>query len=239
MTTTTGVPHTPKQPVPDRSAITGAHDGMLFGAAAGIFFVVISIVANFLPGSPPASDASAAQIASYFRDHAGAIKAQNLLAAAGILGLLWWFGALWRLLSDAEDGRPRLATVAAVALSIGIALALLDAVAVLTATLRFGTADATTGTLWTLSYVSIAGAGIGIGTSLLATSVLTARAHIGPRWVTVLGALAAVLFLIASTAIASTNRRLNEVNLLAFLTWCIWIVAISVVMARPSARSAR
>ena len=83
-------------------------------AIAGVAFVVLDVAGAFLPGAPPASDASAAKIAAYFHDHSGAIKAQLLLGGLGIAALMWWFGALWRMLSRAEGERPRLAIVAAV-----------------------------------------------------------------------------------------------------------------------------
>ena len=59
------------------------------------------------PGAPPASDASTAKISTYFHDHASGIKAQLFVGTLGIIALLWWFGALWRMLSRIEDERPQ------------------------------------------------------------------------------------------------------------------------------------
>src|SRR6478672_6749597 len=95
-----------------------------YAALGGIWFVVLSVISAFLPGAPPSTDDSAEKIAKYFSDHAGAIQAAQLLAGLGIIGLLWWFGSLWRLMVTAEDGRPRMAVVALGGLAMGAALAL-------------------------------------------------------------------------------------------------------------------
>src|SRR5262245_6181304 len=90
----------------------------------GFTFVVVGVVTTFLPGAPPASDAPAAKVASYFRDHAGAIEAQQVLGILGTVTVFWWFGALWRAMTRADDGRtPLLAVTAAVSLAVGVALA--------------------------------------------------------------------------------------------------------------------
>ena len=133
---------------------------------------MLNVVGTFAPGSPPASDASAAKVAAYFADHSGAIKAQLLLGGLGIAALLWWFGALWRMMSRAEGERPRLAIVAAVALASGLTLALVSGIATSTAAIRAESLD-TTRLLYTMSLVAVSAAGFGIGLSILATCVLT------------------------------------------------------------------
>ena len=124
--------------------------------------------------------------------------------------------------------------VATVSFGAGLTLALVNGVLVNTAALRINGADASTSLLWALSLVAIAVASIGLGTFLAATSVLTARAHIGPRWISYLGGLAAITFFVGSSAMASDGKVVNTVNVFAFLIWCVWIVAISVVLWRLS-----
>ncbi len=234
MTTTTA--HETVQPVPPAQPVElEASRGTRLAAAAGMAFVVCNVVAAFLPGTPPASDASAAKIATYFTDHDGAIKAQLLLAGLGIAALLWWFGALWRVLSDAEGARPRLATAAAVSLATGLTLGLVSGT--ITSTAAFRVDDVrTTHMLYTFSFVVISAAGFGVGVFLLATSAVTYRAGIGPRWISYLGWLAAAAFLAGVAATVTDAGAVTALGLIAFLVWCAWIVAISAVMWRSATR---
>jgi hypothetical protein len=207
--------------------------GTRLAAAAGVAFVVLTVASTFAAGSPPASDASAAKIATYFHDHSGGIKAQLLLGGLGIAALVWWFGALWRLLSRAEDERPRLAMVAAVALAVGLSLAMLNGVVVATAALRAGD-RATTHLLYTFSVVAISAAGFGIGTFLLATNVLTLRHRITPPWVSCVGVGAALAFLASTIGSVTDAPAYLVIGLVAFLTWCVWILAVSATMWRST-----
>jgi hypothetical protein len=200
-------------------------------AAAGFAFVVLNVTGTFLPGAPPASDASAAKVAAYFRDHSGAIKAQQLLGGLGIVALMWWFGALWRVLSRAEGERPRLAIVAAIALASGVAIALFSGAITATAAIRVDDVD-TTHLLWSLSLVGFATAAFSIATFLVAACVVTYRANIAPRWTGYLGGLAAVAFLVGSLGTVSDSNAINSAGLVAFLAWCVWTLAMSVVLWR-------
>jgi hypothetical protein len=200
-------------------------------AIAGVAFVVLNVAATFAPGTPPASDASAGEVASYFRDHSGAIKAQLLLGGLGIAALMWWFGALWRVLSRAEGERPQLAIVAAIALASGLTLALISGAMTATAAIRVDDVE-TTHLLWSLSLVGFATAGFGIGTFLVTTCLLAYRADIAPRWTSYLGWAAGLAFLVGTLGTVSDSNVINSIGLVAFLAWCAWILSVSVGLWR-------
>jgi hypothetical protein len=200
-------------------------------AAAGVVFVVLDVAATFLPGAPPASDASAARIAQYFTDHSGAIKAQLLIGGLGVAALVWWFGTLWRMMSRAEDERPRLAMVAAVGLTAGLVLAIISTVITTTAAMRVDNIE-TTHLLYRLSLVTISAAGFGVGTSLLAAGIVIYRGNLAPRWTSYLARLAALAFLASTGGAVSDANAFNILGVLAFLIWCVWILALSAVMWR-------
>jgi len=201
-------------------------------AGCGIAFVVLSFISNFLPGAPLASDASPAKVVAYFRDHGSGIKGQEFIGAIGIVALLWWFGAFWQRLSRAEHDRPRLATVAAVSLASGLTLAMVAGSVQAAAAQRATTDPSLLPALWTLSIVALAAAGIGVGTSLIASCVVTYRARMAPRWTSYLGWAAGLAFLAGSAGMLSDSNVLNLVALAAFLLWCAWLVATSVLMWR-------
>jgi hypothetical protein len=219
--------------IPPSSTTSTDTSGVRLAAAAGVAFVVLTVSSTFAAGAPPASDASAAKIATYFRDHSGGIKAQLLLGGLGIVALIWWFGAVWRILSRAEGERPRLAIVAAVALAVGSALAMLNGVVVATAAIRVDDV-ATTHLFYSLSLVAISAAGLGIGTFLLATNTVTYRARITPAWVSGLGFVAALAFLGSSAGTVTDAQAVNLLGLIAFLVWCVWILAVSATMWRTA-----
>jgi hypothetical protein len=236
MTTTTPDTIRPIPPVPaaaadptDPTDTTGARTA----AAAGIAFVVLSVASTFAAGSPPASDASAAKIAAYFRDHSGGIRSQLLLGGLGLAALFWWFGTLWRTLSRAEHERPRLASVAALGLAIGGALALLNGAIVATAAIRVDDV-ATTHLFYSFSLVAISAAGIGIGTFLLATSLVTYRTRIMPVWISSLGFVAALAFFGSSLGAVTDAPAIFVLGFVAFFVWCVWIVAVSITMWRAA-----
>jgi hypothetical protein len=227
---------TPIQSTPAVPATTAA-TGTRLAAAGGVAFVVLSVASTFAAGAPPASDASAAKVAAYFHDHSGGIRSQLLLGGLGIAALVWWFGALWRMLSRAEHEQPRLAIVAAVGLAIGGALALVNGIAVATAAIR-PTDAATTRLLFTLSLIAISAAGFGLGTFLLATSTVTYRAHLTPGWVSGLGVVAALAFFVSAGGAVSDAQAYAVAGLAAFFVWCAWILAVSVTMWRSAGTEA-
>ena len=228
--TTTAPTHAMPRPVFD-SAEPSDPAGMRVAAAAGVAFVALNVVTLFLAGAPPESDAPAAKVATYFADHSAAIRAQLLLSGLGIAALLWWSGTLWRLLSRAEDDRPRLAAVAGVSLAVGLTLALVSGA--MTSTAAFRVEDvATTHLLWTLSFVLLGAAGFGIGVFLLAASTVFHRAQLRPRWITYVGWLAALLFFAGTAGTVTDAAGATTVALIAFLVWCVWILGVSVTMWR-------
>ena len=142
---------------------------------------------------------------------------------------MWWFGALWRIMSRAEDERPRLAIVAGIALASGLTLAIINGVANATAALRSESADAQH-LLYTLSFVVIAAAGFGLGAFLVAVSSVTYRSRVVPRWISYLGFGAALVFVASGAGTVSDANVFNLLGLVAFLGWCVWILAICRVM---------
>src|SRR5262245_33895682 len=95
-----------------------------YAALGGIWFVVLNIIGACLPGTPPALDDSAAKIGKYFSDSSDQIRCATLLLGLGMVGLFWWFGSVYRHMSDAEGGKSRMAAVALGGLAVAAALAL-------------------------------------------------------------------------------------------------------------------
>jgi len=201
-----------------------------YAALGGIWFVVLSVISAFLPGAPPSTSDSAEKIAKYFGDHAGAIEVAMLLGGLGIVGLFWWFGSVWRLMTDAEGGRPRMAVVALVGLAMGAALALASSAITSTVALQHGDVGTGAKFFYVLTVVLLAMAGFGLVVHIAAITSLSYRAKIFAPWINVIGWLAALLFLIGTIGVASDATAFVFIGLVAFLVWSLWIVVVSLNM---------
>ncbi len=207
-----------------------------FAALGGIWFVVFSVIGAFLPGSPPSTTDSAEKVRTYFLHHSGGIRGTQFLTGIGVLGLLWWFGTLWRMMTAAENGRPRLATVALAGLGIAGALAFASGAVTSAAALQRDDLDpAQLKFLYVLAMVLLATAGFGNVVHLAAVTALSYRTKMFPSWINIVGWISAGLFLISTAGAASNRSAYLVLGLLGFLSWCLWIVGISFEMWRTPA----
>jgi hypothetical protein len=83
-----------------------------YGAATGILFVVLIVIAFLVQPKPPASDATAAEVLGYVRDHNNALHVVQLIIGAANFFFIWFIGALRSSLTLAEGPTGRLATIA-------------------------------------------------------------------------------------------------------------------------------
>ena len=200
-----------------------------YGALGGVWFVVLTVVGVILAGTPPARTDSVADITEWFVDNDGAIQIAAFLTALGIIGLVWWFGTLWRMMANTEGGTPRVAIIALVGFVIsGIG-------AITSFSINTATASAIdlvgegSAFFFEMAMVAVAFSSLGDVILALAVSALIMRSEMLPKWVGQLGYLVAVASLIASLGIASDAEFFGVVGLIAFLIWSLWILAISVL----------
>ena len=69
----------------------------------------------------------------------------------------------------------------------------------------------------------------------LAVSVLAFRTRVFPIWLAWVGIVDAILFVVASYAVATTDDAIAGVGFAAFIVWAIWIIVTSVIMFRATA----
>lgn len=205
-----------------------------YGAAAGVVFVILVLIASFLPGeSPPSIDDGAVTIAKYFHGHSGAIQAGAFLAGLSSIALLWFLGSLWSRLRRPDDTR-RLATIAAGGGVVTIALVLIGFSMNATIALRL-TSLGLLGArfFYTLSSVVIAMASFSIAVLVIATSVAAIRAKVFPFWLGWVGGALGVLWVIAGLGVATDNSGIFSVGFIAFVLWLVWILVISFFLFQP------
>ena len=198
-----------------------------FAAIGGVLFVVLNIVGTAATGEPPAPDDSPEKITDWFSDHSGAIKLSQFLGVLSVVALLFWFGSLWRKMSAAEGGRHRLSIVAALGLVFGGAMFMVGNAMLSATAMRLDDAGGGATIFYTLSTVLLSTAGGGVFTFLAATSFLALRTKMLPAWMAFVGLLSAALFLVSTIGSASDSSAFMIFGLLGFITWCIWLLAVS------------
>jgi hypothetical protein len=207
-----------------------------YAALGGIWFVVLNVIGAFAGGgAPPSPDDSATEIAKYFSDHSGAIEIATLLLGLGFIGLLWWFGSLWRVMAKAENERPRLAVVALAGLVLGGACAIIGATVTSTVALRIDDIELGAKFFYIFSTALFAAGGFGTVAFIAAVTSLSYRTKLFATWINIAGWLAALLFLISTAGVASDASWVAFSGLVAFLVWCVWLVAISLILYRQPA----
>jgi len=199
-----------------------------YAALGGFWFVVLNVIGAFLPGAPPKTTDSALKIAKYFHDHARGIKVGTLFIGLGLIGLFWWFGSLWRLMVDAENGRARMSVVALVGLGVAGALALMSGVVSSTVALQLASLGTSVKFFYIMSLVLLSAAGFGIVTHIAAVTALSYRTKMFASWVNVIGWIAALLFLISTVGVMTDRNWIGVLGLVSFLVWCVWIVVVSI-----------
>ena len=207
-----------------------------YGALGGVWFVVLAVIGGILAGSPPSRSDSPAEIAQYYADHDSALQIGAFLGALGVLGLVWWFGTLWRSMADAEGGTPRVSIIALVGFILSG-----------TAAMAAFTIDAATA-----AAIDVAGDGskiffqisnISFGFSAIGDVILTAavgglilRTGFLPKWVGYLSYAIAVVALVGAIGIANDASAFTALTFLAAAAWGIWIVVIAILnYRRPAA----
>ncbi len=200
-----------------------------YGALGGVWFVVLSVIGGILAGAPPARSDAPAEIIRYYTDNDSGLQLGAFLGALGVIGLVWWFGTLWRAMANAEPGSPRLGVIAL----IGFILSGVAATAAFT--IDAGTAAA----------IDVAGEGskiffqisnISFGFSAIGDVILTAavgglilRTGFLPKWVGYLSYVVATVSLIAAIGIATDASFFSFFTLLGAALWGIWIVVIAIL----------
>jgi hypothetical protein len=206
-------------------------------AVGGFAFVGLLLVTFALQGgTQPTRESSAASVKAYFHAHAGNIAASEALISLGMAALLWWLGGVGQRLRAADHGFPGAATAAVAGFAAGVALLCVDIALYATAAVgatRFGE-DAEL-LLLDVSTAAVLLSGLGLAVFLTATCVLNRRVRFFPRWTDYVGGATAVAFVLGATGIATATNAMVAVAYAATLTWCLWVLAVSVSMWRRHA----
>jgi hypothetical protein len=213
-----------------------------YGAAAGLLFVILVVVGSLISGAPPSPDDSVRDIAEYYEDHTGAIKAGAFLTGLATVAFLWFLGSLWSTLRRSDDTR-RLATIATGGGIVGLITAITSIALNATVAIAIGSTGATQSVNPKFIYLlagTIAGMGnFGIAVLVGATAVAALRTGVFPAALAWASVVLAVGWIVAGFIVASDAAAIFTIGFIAFLLWLIWILVISFFMFRPQEPAAQ
>jgi hypothetical protein len=181
---------------------------------------------------------SSAEIESFYRGHADLLKVVILLVAAGYFFLLGFLGALFDRLRRIEGPLPWIAFASALMFmtSLNIALGLAATAGLLSS----GEGAASTGALHRAAFLLAAPAAPAGAAFFVATSALSFRTGVFPRWLAWFGVFAAVSNVGALGGIVSFTGPLNSGNgavggiAAPVLAWLLWILLTSLCLIKQA-----
>lgn len=191
-------------------------------AAGGGLFVVASLVAGPLLPKPPAADASAADIRTWYVGHHDALVTASLTSVVGALGLLVLVAGLRRR-GDALAGLG-----GGLLVTMGVLGGLLQATAAQVAPRL--TDDGSLSLVYSLERAVFFD-----GPAVTAILLLTAAAATLPRWLGAFGVVVGLLGLVAGLGDLARRGGFPEAfGLSGFLLTVLWVALASVTLARES-----
>jgi hypothetical protein len=207
-----------------------------YGAAAGLLFVILVVVGALIGGAPPSPDDSVREIANYYEDNTGTIKAGAFLTGLAAAAFLWFLGSLWATLRRSEDTR-RLATIATGGGIVGLITAITSFALNATVALAIDTTGATASVNPKFIYLlsgTIGGMGnFGVAVLVAAVGVATLRTEVFPAALGWASLVIALGWIVGGFVVASTASAFFTIGFIVFLVWLIWVLVVSFFMFRP------
>lgn len=203
------------------------------GAATGIVFVALVLIASFIAPLPPPVGASSPAIAAYYTSHRGPVILGTWLTGFAVIFWLWFLGSIRHALYPSEGGTGRLTTVAvlsgtAAATVVLVFSAIVQGLAFRTP-LRAGIVEV---------FYNVQNEGFTLlfflqAAFVGAASLVMLRHNALARWLGQLGIVVAVLQLIGTAGILVESGPLGAggaFSFVAFLSFLLWVLLLSIVM---------
>ncbi|GAA1558849.1 hypothetical protein GCM10009789_10350 [Kribbella sancticallisti] len=215
--------------------MTERHE-LRWGGFAGLAVVVLLVLGRFLPGNPPAVDASANEITSFLTDGRTAILVGALMWSAAA-GLIIWFGSAFaEAIRERNDRSDVHMALLAGSVLVGSAI-FVDAVVMAATAYGVDGRDAgVTMMMYQLTAVLTTMIGFAAALPLAAAGIGVLRTHLMPDWLGYLAMLAAaVAFLGAFGIFASDGAFVAGGTLMTtipLLVASVWIACASGFMVR-------
>jgi hypothetical protein len=207
------------------------------GGGLGIAFIIVFIIGSFiLQGEVPLYDDPIEEIREYWVGDGQSYLVGDYLLGLGFLLLFLPFLVILRELLGRAEGELQILSRIAFAAGL-IALILGGAATFFWGALAFGdfaetASDDTLRTLMVLNYYGFTGFGLGIGTFVLATSIVFSLTGVLWRWLGWLGIIVAILALISPLGVLSDDSEdvFDILGFIGFIGFAIWLLITSIGM---------
>ncbi|MGZ4757393.1 MAG: hypothetical protein ACXWA9_21025 [Acidimicrobiia bacterium] len=206
-----------------------------WSALGGIVFVVLILVAGFMPGTPPKTGDSAAKIANFVTDKGDELRWAGFIGALAVVALFWFLGGVWRVLRRAEGGNPRLTVVALSGALFASVMATIGGIGlgVLGITGVAGTGGPnTTRFVYIFSTNLAVATAFGLAIFVASFSAVILRSGFMPKALGWIGAVIALVALASGGIVASTRDVFFDLSFAAFAAFSLWLLIVSVLMLR-------
>jgi hypothetical protein len=211
-------------------------NGQKLAGAAGVLFIVGTLVSAFIVSPPPSPDESAAKFLAYYSDHRTVLLVQMIIGLLAIIPAILFVAGLWNLLRSEEGEGGILATTAAIGFIIAGAVV----------TVATGWAGALgyladgngldEGSARTLSLLGTvlctSGIFVAFATTEAASGYLLLKGSALPKWLGWIGLAAAVIGLAGVFSVAKSGvfAPFGFFSFAAFLSFSAYVVIVSVFM---------
>lgn len=201
--------------------------------AAGLAFALVlaaALVGLFAGGAEP-NDPYGSIARTLAGERTGLLVRYSFqLLGAGLF--LAFLGALSSVLYDAEGDKPTLSRVALTAGVVGITLVTItNAInAALAASIAGASGDGAVWAVFQLGQAIFTFAAMFLGIFLLAASEVIRETGVLPRWVSFLGLVAGVAYVVGSFSVADQRGPSAIPALVGFVLFIVWTSTVSVTM---------
>ena len=211
-----------------------------WGRAAGIAFVVLTVLAFIVGGEPPTVADSAEDVVSYYDGERGQVLISSFLFALALGFWIWFGGTVANSLRERGEGRVAATIIGAVSAFVSVQLATAAINAILAHSVaragEDGVVQALFGLTWGLDIV----AAIPSAVFFLAASLGLRRTLMIPAWLSWAGIGVAALFILRSTNWAREGfwSPTGEYLFILIPLALLWILTTSIVLFRnvPASR---
>lgn len=215
--------------------MVGRHE-LRWGGFAGLGFVVLAVIAVFLPGTTPLLTDTDSEITSWLTDSRDRILVSSLLWAAAA-GLVIWFAAAFAEAIRERDERSDV-HMAVLAGSVLVGGAIFVSAAAW-ATVAYGVNgrdDALTLAMFEGIAVLTSVIGVAAALPLTAAGVGILRTHLMPDWLGYLAIVAAVVSVIGAFGVFYTDGAMvaggRLSTMVPLLVSAVWVACTSAYMVR-------
>jgi hypothetical protein len=208
--------------------------------AAGIGFVVFTVLAFVVGGETPAMNDSAADVVSYYGDR-GQVLTSSVLFAVAIGLWIWFAGTVANNLRERGQGRVAATIIGAVAAFASLQFVATGLNSVIAHSVARTGDEGVTRALFQLTWALDVVAAVPSAVFFVAASAGLLRTRMIPAWLGWAGLGVAGLFLLRATNWASDGfwSPTGSFTFILIPVALLWILATSVILVRGAAAAAQ